>query len=242
MGRQAPAKYGEVKPQPADRSTPRGPQSGADSEGVGQAAAPTTSSRRQVPGACASPSRTPRCERGLRFAVARAARTVQRSIDRCARLAASHVTLHRRGVITHGVVACQNVGRSRWRNTRRSRSATSSLRTGLRPTWCAGRTPEMTKMQEVPGFVAADVVSIGNQGPRPRRPAAGALSSAAGFIDGCGCSARAGRRSRPITERHPDGVDEVNSDYSINGACQSQPRTPRKPTPSPLKGRSTSTG
>ena len=27
-----------------------------------------------------------------------------------------------------------------------------------------------------------------------------------------------------VTQRHPDGVDEVNSDYSINGACQSRPR------------------
>jgi hypothetical protein len=30
--------------------------------------------------------------------------------------------------------------------------------------------------------------------------------------------------ARCVTRRHPDGVDDGNSDYSINGACQSQPR------------------
>lgn len=36
-----------------------------------------------------------------------------------------------------------------------------------------------------------------------------------------------------MTERHSDGVDEVNSDYSINGACQSV-STP-DPWPDPVR-------
>jgi hypothetical protein len=48
---------------------------------------------------------------------------------------------------------------------------------------------------------------------------------------GCPChddrssaEADARRRSQRVTQRHPDAVDEMNSDYSINGACQSKGR------------------
>jgi hypothetical protein len=38
------------------------------------------------------------------------------------------------------------------------------------------------------------------------------------------------RRSRRVTQRHPDLVDEANTDYSINGACQSRgPRPGQSP-------------
>ena len=41
------------------------------------------------------------------------------------------------------------------------------------------------------------------------------------------------RSSRRVTQRHPDVVDEVNSDHSINGACQSRPRDHPSPDAQP---------
>jgi Saccharopine dehydrogenase NADP binding domain len=92
--------------------------------------------------------------------------------------------------------------------------------------------PRHVTVRRVAGLVNASLARRPERGPSPTMMCQSARSHARSSAD-----PDTRRRSRPVTQRHPDVVDEVNSDCSINGACPSDSRAYRHPDKRKITGR-----